>query len=195
MSNPETPALETVQVKHNGTLKAFQIPGLFLEIEEALSYLPQDAECPAEITEKVNKLCSEGPAAMDNLVLAVKNLEGEAATIDTLIAQLRARRDAKLSTAGRFKRIGLDVVDGIFNGKIKTDLFTIYGQDHPSTGYDFDSADPAEQLALLKTLDPRFVKVEYTLRKKDLSEAVKAGEAIPAGLHEVKRSSRFFQVR
>ena len=101
-------------------MRAFEITPLMQEITD----LVESGQLGPELEAKVALLTSEGPTALNDWIYSIKELEGQARTIQERIATLQERKKRKSESALRMREILQDVVAGVFNGKVKTGEFT-----------------------------------------------------------------------
>ena len=93
-------------------MQAFELTPLMLEIID----LVESGQIGDELDAKVALLVSEGPTAINNWIYGIKELEGQAKTIQERIATLQERKKRKTESALRMREILQDVVSGAFNG-------------------------------------------------------------------------------
>lgn len=174
-------------------LKAFELPGELLDIEEQLWLLHEEhgpeAELPAELQERINRFCEQGPVAILKVHRAIVAIRREGETVKDMARALAERASAKERSAERLGEMLLKVLDTSFNGKVKLDGLTAWGQDTNTEVVEFESADPEEQAKALDALPSNLRRVKVELNKTEAKAALKAGNALP-GLFLKKNTSR-----
>lgn len=163
-------------------MKLYDIPLEFSLIEHTLDFLltVNEGEVTPEVEAKEQELKTfllEGSAKVEAAVCVVKNLEADAQACADEAKRLSARSKAIQNNADRLKSLVGHAVDAAFEGKVKTPRFTIYMQDNPQS-YSVDVLPDCDLIKLAET-HPGFVKIVAEPRKKELTEAFKAGESVP----------------
>ena len=137
--------------------------------------MENDGELTPELEERLDSLLKQGKDKLIAAVKVVRNIEAnadnclkEAATQSEEVERLKTRSASFTADAKRLKERILIAVDFAFGGKVKTDLFTIYGQNSPDT-VAIELA-PTFTLEQLKEAKPELVRTKLELEKKAIVE-------------------------
>jgi hypothetical protein len=180
-------------------MKLYDIPLEFALIEHTLDYLltVNEGEVTPEVEAAEQKLADflrDGSAKIEAAACVIKNIEADAQACKDEAQRLSSRSASLANNASRLKSLVGVAVDSAFDGKVKTPKFTIYMQDNPQ-GYSVETA-PDCDLLKLADMFPQFVKVEASPKKKEITDAVKAGAELPYGLIISKNpQSRSLRIR
>jgi hypothetical protein len=166
-------------------MKLYEIPAEFAFIEHSLDVLltATEGEVTPEVEAaeaKVAEFLKAGSAKIEAAACVIKNIEADAQACKDEAARLSTRSASLANNAARLKALVGVAVDSAFEGKVKTPKFTVYMQDNPQ-GYSVETAPDCDLLKLAQTF-PQFVKVEAAPKKKELTDALKAGEELPTGI-------------
>lgn len=153
-------------------MKLYEIPSEFAVLETAL--IESDGELTPELEKQLDEFLRAGKDKLEGGAMVMRGLEMEAEACRTEAKRLSERAAVIDNNVGRLKKLILYALDGAFGGKVKTALFTIWGQTS-ATVTNLDLA-PGTDLA---ELPAAFVRVKWELAKDVLKEAIKKGEAIP----------------
>lgn len=154
-------------------MKLYEIPIEFAELESVL--IERDGELTPELEKRFDDFLRAGKDKLEAGAMVVRGFEMEAEACEAEAKRLKERAGSLENNSQRLKRMILVALDAAFDGKVKTPLFTIWGQTSaPTTSID---VDPGTDLALLPAA---FVRVKHELVKDAIKSAVKAGEALPA---------------
>jgi hypothetical protein len=88
----------------------------------------------------------------------------------------------------------LGAVDAAFDGKVKTNLFTVWGQTSAET-VGFDIAPDAD-LASIQKAYPEVVRTKYELDKKTLKAMREQGDALPNAVTVIENpGTRYLRIK
>jgi Siphovirus Gp157 len=153
-------------------LKLYDIPAEFSMLETAL--IENDGELTPELEKQLDDFLRTGKDKLEGGAMVMRGLEMEAEACRAEAERLSERAASIDNNVSRLKKLILYALDGAFGGKVKTALFTIWGQ--TSGGImNFDLSPGTE----LTELPAEFVRIEYSLRKDAMKEALKAGKQLP----------------
>jgi Siphovirus Gp157 len=153
-------------------LKLYEIPLEFAVLETAL--VESDGELTPELEKQLDEFLRSGKDKLEGGAMVMRGLEMEAAACRTEALRLAQRADSIDKNVGRLKGLILYALDGAFGGKVKTALFTIWGQTS-AVVMNLDLAPGVE----LTDLPENFVRTKRELAKDAVKEAIKKGEPIP----------------
>ena len=153
-------------------MKLYDIPFEFSVLDAALE--ESGGELSPELEQQFDAFLRAGKNKIEAGAMVMRGLELEADVCRQEAKRLGERAAGLDKNADRLKALILRALDGAFNGKVKTNLLTIWGQTSaPSTNFDLA---PGTDLA---ELPAEFVRVKRELAKDAVKEAVKAGKQIP----------------
>lgn len=127
-----------------------------------------DGELTPELEQKLDTLLRNGKDKLEAAAQIVRNLEASAADCEEEALRLEKRANSYHNQAANLKRLMLAAVDGVFGGKLKTDMFTIYGQTSADT-VQFD-VSPDADLTVAAQHNPELVRQKYELNKIALKQ-------------------------
>ena len=133
-----------------------------------------EGELTPELESRLDAILGEGKDKVEAAAMVVRSLETSAEACSAEAARLSKRSKSYEEQVDKLKLRMLYAVDGAFGGKVKTDKFTIYGQNSADT-VAFDVAPDAD----LSKIDPSVVRTTYALDKIALKERYKAGTVPP----------------
>ncbi len=154
-------------------MKLYEIPTEFAVLETAL--IERDGELTPELEKQLDDFLRAGKDKLEGGAMVMRGLEMEAEACRAEAKRLTERAASIEGNVTRLKKLILYALDGAFGGKVKTALFTIWGQTSAVTRT-LDLA-PGTDLAELPLA---FVRVTRELAKDAVKEALKKGEPIPA---------------
>ena len=129
---------------------------LSAEAERLAMLLEQsEGELSPELEVEWNAFLAGGKEKLESAACILRSLQAQADACKAESTRLKARSASMEANADRLKTLMLAAVDGAFNGKLKTDLWTIYGQNSPPSAT-FELAADAD----LMRLPDEFVKIE-----------------------------------
>lgn len=153
-------------------MKLYEIPTEFALLEQAL--IENDGELTPELETTLDSFLRSGKDKIEGGAMVMRGLEIEAEACRAEMKRLQERAAALEKNADRLKKLVLYALDGAFSGKVKTALFTIWGQTSaPTVNLDLE---PGTELSCLPE---NFVRIKYELAKDVVKDALKKGEAIP----------------
>jgi hypothetical protein len=153
-------------------MKLYEIPVEFAVLETAL--IERDGELTPELEKQLDEFLRAGKDKLEGGAMVMRGLEMEAEACRAEAKRLTERATSLDNNVGRLKKLILYALDGAFGGKVKTALFTIWGQTS-ATVTNLDLA-PGTDLA---ELPESFVRITRALAKDAVKEALKRGEKIP----------------
>ena len=135
-----------------------------------------DGELTLDTEQRLDMFLREGPAKIDAACMVVREKRLSEEALDSEIGRLEARKAGMAADRKRLESRILGAVDAAFDGKVKTNLFTVWGQTSAGT-FVVDIAPDAD-LKKLHEADPELVKVAYALDKAKCRELMKTGVVI-----------------
>jgi hypothetical protein len=169
-------------------MKLYEIPIEAAQIEILLT--ESEGELTPEIEARISEFLAGGEQKLENAACVVKSLDAQAEACKVESKRLAARQHALENNCDRLKALMLMAVDAAFKGKLKTPLFTIWGQTSAGSAT-FALAQGKE----LRDLPDAFVKFEApTLDTGALWQAWRNHQELPSDVVvtelEGKRSLR-----
>ena len=163
-------------------MKAFELPEMFIQLECLL----QDPDSDPQQIEAIRAmLVQEGPAAIDNTIYLIKDIEGQMDAISKRIKELQERKKRKEDSITRLREMMISIVDQCFDGKVKTAEFRATCFD--SHKVDIDAPD-------LTIVPDAFVrKGKDELDKAKVKDALKDGMTVN-GVSVVERTERSIRI-
>lgn len=153
-------------------MKLYDIPMEFAELENAL--LEAEGELTPELEKKFDDFLRSGKDKMEAGAMVVRGLALEAESCKAESKRLIERANSLETNGDRLKKLLLRALDTAFSGKIKTALFTIWGQTSaPVRSFDLAPGVELEQLPV------QFLRIKTELAKDAVKDALAKGEAIP----------------
>lgn len=156
-------------------MKLYEIPMEFAELEMAL--IEAQGELTPELEARFDAFLRGGKDKIEAGAMVVRSLELEAAQCQAEVKRLDERAASHTNNANRLKALVLRAVDSAFSGKVKTPLFTVWGQTSAPT-VNFDLTPDADLVEMEKAC-PDFVRVKRELVKDALKQARKEGKELP----------------
>lgn len=156
-------------------LKLYDIPLEFAELESAL--VETEGELTPELEQRINDFLRAGKDKIEAAAMVVRTLEMSAETCANEAKKLQDKAASHTRNADRLKKLVLIAIDSAFQGKIKTPLFTIWGQTSTAS-ISFDLA-PEIDLKDMEITNPDFVRVKRELAKDALKKAYTEQREIP----------------
>lgn len=154
-------------------MKLYDLPAEAAQLEMLLT--EAEGELTPELEQRLTEFLAGGTQKLENAAAVLRSLKAQSDACDAESKRLRARSASLEANADRLKTLMLAAVDGAFQGKLKTPLFTIWGQDSPGTA-SFELVPDAD----LMKLPDSFIKCEApTLDTGALWQAWKRKEALP----------------
>lgn len=149
-----------------------------LQIQDILE--ANEGELTPELEQRLDELMQAGPERVEAAAMVVRGLEASAIACEAEVGRLASRAKAFEANAQRLKERIAIALDCAFNGKIKTDRFTLWTQQAPDhIGFDVAegfTVDDVEHDA------PGVVRVKKELDKRELADRFKEGKAIPPSI-------------
>ena len=146
-------------------MQAFELTPLMLEIID----LVESGQIGDELDAKVALLVAEGPAAINNWIYGIKELEGQVNTLKDRIDTLVERKRKKQESIERMRDILQSVLVTCFNGKVKTDEYSATVSARKKVMIQMKEGRSFKELPTM------FFKTEYKLDLKAIKDAAKDG--------------------
>jgi hypothetical protein len=159
-------------------MKLYDIPMEFAELEQAL--VESEGELSPELEKRFDEFMRGGKDKIEAAAMVIRTLEGEANACKTEAIRLSDRQASHQKNAAQLKNMVLIALDAAFDGKVKTSLFTIWGQTS-APGQSIDLA-PGSTIEDLHKRAPEYVRTRYELDKDAIKQASKEGKALPEDL-------------
>lgn len=137
-----------------------------------------EGELTPDLEARMDSFLAGGKAKVEAAAKVYRSLEASAGACELEAIRLSGRAKSFQKNADSLKARMLFAVDAGFGGKLRTDLFTIWGQTSASTT-GFDLAADAD-LAKMAVTTPGIVRTVLSLDKQVLKMKHNAGEALPA---------------
>jgi hypothetical protein len=153
-------------------MKLYDIPIEFSELELAL--VESTGELSPELEQRFDTFLRAGKDKIEAAAMVVRGFETEAEACQQEAKRLGQRSASLEKNAARLKRLMLCVLDSAFAGKVKTPLFTIWGQTSAAC-VSFDLAPGVE----LSSLPESCVRVRRELASDAIKQMLKTGESLP----------------
>lgn len=148
-----------------------------------------EGELTPELEARLDAILGEGKDKVEAAAMVVRGLEASEEACAQEVQRLTDRAKSFARQSDNLKARMLIAVDAALDGKVKTDKFTIWGQNSADT-VQFEVAPDAD----LSKIDSSVVRTTYALDKIKLKAMVQGGEAIPAEVTAIdvpgKRSLR-----
>ena len=154
-------------------MKLYDIPNEFASLWEQIEAAESDEQINS-LESIFSEMLQESTNKVEAAAKVVKMLEADATAAADEIKRLTAKKQSAEKQSDRLKGLMLYAVDTAFSGKVKTPLFTIYGQSSAPT-LKFEPAPDAD----ITTLPAEFVRISADLNRKSLADAFKEGREIP----------------
>lgn len=171
-------------------MKLYEIPAEF----DALWQQIEAAESEEQLSgleAQFRVMLQESTAKVEAAAKVVKALVAERDFAKEEAERLSERAAAVDRNIKRLQDLMLYAVDTAFNGKVKTPLFSIWGQTSAET-IKFDVAPDCDLMKLPAT----FVRVTADLNRKALAEAFKQGQPIPDEVIAIPQAgTRFLRIK
>ena len=146
-----------------------------VQINELL-YL-NEGELTPELEARLDALIQAGPERVEAAAMVVRGLEASADACAAEAQRLAQRATSFHNNASYLKERMAIVLDCAFNGKLKTDKFTVWTQQAPDS-VTFDIAE-GHTIDEVEQENPALVRVKKELDKIALKEAFKADQPLP----------------
>jgi len=153
------------------SLEGVQIRDLLVENE---------GELTPELEARIDALMLAAPEKVEAAAMVVRSLEASAKACEAEVERLGMRARSFERNAQQLKDRIAVVLDCAFNGKIKTDRFTLWTQAAPDH-VAFDVAE-GHKIEEIERADPSLVRVKKELDKIELGRKFKAGEPLPVAI-------------
>lgn len=144
-------------------------------IRDAL--IENEGEITPEIEQRLDALMEAGPERVEAAAMVVRGLEASEAACAAEAERFAKRAQQFRDNAAKLKERMALVLDYAFNGKIRTDKFTLWTQQSADT-VSFDVAD-GHSIDEIQQAEPSLVRVKKELDKIALKERFKNGQPLP----------------
>lgn len=138
-----------------------------MQIEDIL--IANDGELTPELEERLDALLKEGPKRIEAAAMVVRTLELSAEACKEEAKRLTDRKASLEGQADRLKKRIVVALDAAFNGKVRTDLFTVWAQN--AADQIEVELSPEFTLEMLKEDHPELVETKLSI-KKDPAKAI-----------------------
>jgi hypothetical protein len=153
-----------------------------------------EGELTPELEQRLDTFLRTGKDKLDSAAFVVRDLKAAAKTCEIEAKRLVDREVMYLKDAERLEARILTAVDCAFDGKVKTPLFTIWGQTSAAS-VGFDVAADAD-LAEIQKLYPEVVRTSYALDKLELKSMRAQGIPLPNAITAVENmGKRFLRIK
>jgi hypothetical protein len=153
-------------------MKLYDLPAIADDIEAELS--EAYGELTPELEQRIAAFVAEGKDKIEAAAIVVKSLKANAEICKAEAKRLSDRGAGLEKSIDRLKALILFAVDKGFCGKVRTELYTVWGQTS-APNVDFDLAPGAD----LAALPANCVRVRRELATEAIKEMMKAGEILP----------------
>jgi hypothetical protein len=163
-----------------------------MELEEIL--LASDGEITPEVEARLDEFLKLGKEKIDAACKVVQNLKSCADACRAEAERLLERRTSYERNVEMLKARILGAVDAAFDGKVKTNLFTVWGQTSaPTTVFD---VSPDADLAEVQKVYPEVVRTKYELNKTELKSMRAQGIPLPNAITVTEgEGTRFLRIK
>jgi hypothetical protein len=162
------------------------------QLEEIL--IASDGEITPEIEDRLDVFLKSGKEKIDAACKVVASLDASAHACGEEARRLLARAESFENNKKALKARILGAVDAAFDGKVKTNLFTVWGQNSaPTVGFE---AAPDADLASIQQAYPEVVRTKYELDKTTLKSMRAQGVPIPEAISVIEgEGTRFLRIK
>jgi hypothetical protein len=173
-------------------MKLYDIPFEAAQIEQQL--MDADGELTPEIEKQIGEFLNAGKDKIEAAAMVVRTLEMEAEACKAEAKRLQERSASFTKNADRLKGLVLVALDSAFGGKVKTPLFTIWGQTSaPTIAVELTPDCEVEKFA---AEFPWAVKQTIELKKREVVDSIKAGNEIPPGvMYSENPGTRYLRIK
>lgn len=149
-----------------------------MELEDIL--LASDGEITPEVEARLDSFLKLGKEKIDAACKVVQALTASSEACIEEAKRLNERASSFLRNRDTLKARILGAVDAAFDGKVKTNLFTVWGQTSaPSVSFE---VEPDADLASIQKVYPEVVRTKYELDKQTLKSMRAQGVALPSAV-------------
>ena len=156
--------------------------------------MESDGELTPETEERLEVFLKSGKEKIDAACKVVQSLDSSASACIEEAKRLNERASSFLKNRDRLKSRILGAIDAAFDGKVKTNLFTVWGQTSaPSVVFD---VSPDADLAEVQKVYPEVVRTKYELDKQTLKSMKAQGIPLPAAVTVTEgEGTRFLRIK
>jgi hypothetical protein len=148
--------------------------------------IDSEGELSPEIESRLDALMISGSDKLEAAAMVVRNLEVTQEACKAEAKRLSERAKAFEANVDRLKARMVVALDAAFNGKVKTDRFTLWTQ-KAGDSVSFDLADEYS-LEQLQTEHPDFVRVKLELNKLAIQAAYNSEQPLPDSIFIDKKT-------
>jgi phage host-nuclease inhibitor protein Gam len=150
--------------------------------------IENEGELTPELENRLDALMIAGPDKIEAGAMVVRTLESSADACKNEAKRLLERARSFDANADRLKQRMVYALDAAFNGKVKTDRFTIWTQ----KSSDSTAVDLAEEFTLdqLQSEHPEFVRTKLELDKTAIKAAYDAETPLPDSVFVIKTEGK-----
>lgn len=162
------------------------------ELEEILA--AADGELTPELEARLDSFLKSGKEKIDAACKVVQSLEASASACVDEAKRLNDRASSFLKNRDSLKTRILGAIDSAFDGKVKTNLFTVWGQTSaPTVGFE---VSPDADLAEVQRIFPEVVRTRYELDKLALKSMRAQGKILPTAVSVVEnQGTRYLRIK
>jgi len=163
-----------------------------LELEELLA--ASEGELTPELEARFDAFLKGGKEKIDAACKVVRSIEASSQMLRDEADRMLQRSAAFEADAKRLKSRILGAVDAAFDGKVKTNLFTVWGQSTGTTTT-FEIAPDAD-LATIQSFYPEVVRTKYELNKAELKTMHSQGKPLPSAVSVTENpGTRYLRIK
>lgn len=168
-----------------------------LSVEGAMirdALLEAEGEITPEIEQRIDALMQAAPERVEAAAMVVRTLEASESACAAEADRFARRAKSLADNAARLKERMAWVVDAAFNGKVRTDKFTVWTQAAP----DHVAFDVAEGHSIdeVESADSSLVRIKKELDKIALKEKFKSEQPLPTAVaFSVTPGKRYVRIK
>lgn len=153
-----------------------------------------EGELTPELEWRLDTFLKAGKESIDAACKVVQSLEAASNTCYVEAMRLMARKDSYEQNIKSLKARVLGAVDNAFDGKVKSNLFTVWGQTSaPTVGFE---VSPDADLAEVQKVFPEVVRTRYELDKTALKSMRAQGKILPAAVTVIENEgTRYLRIK
>lgn len=163
-----------------------------LELNSILT--ESDGELTPETEARLDVFLKSGKEKIDAACKVVQSLEASSNSCIEEAKRLNERASSFLKDRDRLKSRILGAIDAAFDGKVKSNLFTVWGQTSaPTVGFE---VSPDADLAEVQKVLPEVVRTRYELDKTALKSMRAQGKILPTAVTVVENEgTRYLRIK
>lgn len=137
-----------------------------------------EGELTESLEQRLDALLKDGSSALESAAFVCRRMDADIELCDREIARLQERKKSMLAGQEFLKARMLFAVDGAFNGKLKTPIVTIWGQD--AAKVTSIEVSPDADLDKMWQTDSSLLRRTLALNKLEIKHRYDAGDPIPS---------------